>query len=375
VNQVAQQTEPAATTLAALTREQLAERLADAARLAVDRLPRELPRLREMLADLLARTDSLELVQTLDRRCGALQPAAQLRCAALSVAGGEPVGEWLLIPFGEVFIEQPGSPRSFVFTRRHADSAKVWFDRIGRKLAIDYEHQSLDRFSHRPDGLRPAAGWIGGLEVREDGLWAVGVTWTVRARELLHSGEYRYFSPVIYWTDEDCSDIAALGPVALTNDPAMRGVTPLAASRQGGTSTDPPSAEPEEDEDDLAEELEDARDEIETLRRRLRLQEADAFVERGLRLGKIVDSSSMDWRADFLRDAAAAEERLSRTPVLLPPGRVLPRDPATGRPVERPTVRSTAQSETLSRLSLEPADLEAYERACAAGRVRRAGAQ
>src|SRR6185436_3109707 len=126
----------------------------------------------------------------------------------------------------------------FEFTRRHAESAAAWFASLGRKLAIDYEHQSFERHNTRADGLRPAAGWVGGLQVREDGLWAVDVTWTARAKELLAAGEYRYFSPVIFWTDEDYGDVAALGPVALTNDPAMRGVTPLAAARRAGAVED-----------------------------------------------------------------------------------------------------------------------------------------
>ncbi|GAG50251.1 unnamed protein product, partial [marine sediment metagenome] len=43
-----------------------------------------------------------------------------------------------------------------------------------------------------------------------------------------------YFSPVIYWTDEDCTDLVSLGPVALTNDPAMSGAQRLAAKKGSG---------------------------------------------------------------------------------------------------------------------------------------------
>src|SRR5262249_51765447 len=139
------------------------------------------------------------------------------------------VGEFLLIPFGDVQVERPLAGGDFVFTREHAAAAVAWFESIGRKLAIDYEHQSFALHNTRPDGLRPAAGWIGGLQIRGDGLWAADVTWTDRARELLAGGEYRYFSPVIFWADEDYASLAALGPVALTNDPAMHGVQPLAA--------------------------------------------------------------------------------------------------------------------------------------------------
>jgi len=196
--------------------------------------------------------------------------------------------------------------------------------------------------------LRPAAGWISGLDVRADGLWATDVTWTERARELLSAGEYRYFSPVIFWTDEDQTDVAALGPVALTNDPALHNVPALAAGR---------ATERGEPDDQLTA----ARAEIDVLRRQLAGQEADAFVERGLRAGKILDSTSLDWRDDYLRDAEEAEARLSRAPILLPQGRI-----ATT------TARDDTQSPVLGPApwGVEDADIAAFDRACAAGRVR-----
>lgn len=109
------------------------------------------------------------------------------------------------------------------------------------------------------------------------------------------------------------------------------------------------------------------------LKRRLALQAADAFVERGMRQGKIVDSTSMDWREDFLEDAGRAEERLSRAPVLLAPGRVMRLD-ARGqvRRVEGLDGTAAREVELHRRWGIEPADLEAYERAVASGRVRRA---
>jgi phage I-like protein len=284
------------------------------------------------------------------------QPSWRLQCAVLAASSGEPVNEFLLIPFGEVTVDRPIAGADFVFTPEHAESAKHWFDLIGRKLAIDYEHQSFDRLNSRDDGLRPAAGWIAGLEVRDDGLWATEVSWTERAGELLRSGEYRYFSPVIYWADEDYSDVAALGPVALTNDPAMRGVQALAASqRRDG-------------------ELETAREEAALLRRKLALQEADGFVERGMRLGKIVDSNSMDWREDYMRDAEQAEQRLSRAPVLLPPGRVvkLDRRGAVSGKSEAQAAHDR-HADLYRRWGIEVEDLAAYERASAAGRVRMFG--
>ncbi|RMF79367.1 MAG: hypothetical protein D6744_09210 [Planctomycetota bacterium] len=312
---------------------------------------------------------------------------ARLRIEALP-EGVDPATSFRLIPFGVVQVERASAGGDFEFTPRHAQSAKQWFDRLGRKLAIDYEHQSFDEFNARADGLRPAAGWIGGLEVRDDGLWAIDVTWTERAADLLRSGEYRYFSPVIYWTDADCSDVAALGPVALTNDPAMRGVPSLTTARradarafessQQAAGGDPLSTAPNREAAEqavsvLRAQLDAATEEITTLRDRLRQQEADAFVERGLRLGKILDSTSMDWRADYLRDAAEAEQRLDRAPVLLAPGRVIERG-ADGRPLGAASLLRRGQLETLNGWGIEPDDIAAYEQARAAGRVRVYGA-
>lgn len=343
--------------------------------------------LAQALATLREAQDQLEawqLAQVSDppRHGGVGPPHSRLAFAALRHSTPEPLNEFRLIPLGVIEVERPVSGGDFVFTRKHAESAVAWFERIGRKLAIDYEHQSFERFNTRSDGLRPAAGWIGGLEVREDGLWATGVTWTPRAAELLRSGEYRYFSPVIYWTDDEHSDVAALGPVALTNDPAMRGVAPLAASRARGESPAAEgAAEDARDADrlersdaegaDVLARLAAAEEEVELLRRKLELQEADTFIERGLRLGKVVDSTAMDWRDDYLRDRAAAELRLERAPVLLPPGRVLKLD-AQGRVRSGRGVRREleAGAGVLRRWGIEAADLEAFDRAQAEGRVR-----
>ena len=352
-----------------VAREQILSRLREVTRVAEDDLAGRAEHVQELLQEVGDRVGALTLVHQLDR--DEARPHSFLSCETLSpFGGGEPVAEFLLIPFGEVKVERPSSGASFVFTRGHAESAQRWFNTIGRKLAIDYEHQSFDRFNTRADGLRPAAGWIGGLEVREDGLWAVDVTWTERAVELLRAGEYRYFSPVIFWTDEDHTDVAALGPVALTNDPAMQGVPPLAASRQ---------LVPEESSDDevglvAREALEAAEAEVALLKTELAAQEADTFVQRGMRLGKIVDSTSMDWREDYLRDAAGTEERLARAPVVLPPGRVVTLN-------HRGDVQSLPGSEreyrrhcdVYRRWGIGPEDLAAYERALADGRVVHAG--
>lgn len=340
-----------------VARRNLALRLRRAARMVREELPAKLGRFRRILDEAADQAEAWHVARRLTTQ-GAAPRGARSRVSAsvLTCIGGAPVKEFRLIPFGEVRVERPVSGGGFVFTRGHAESARRWFDAIGRKLAIDYEHQSLSRMGVRSDGLRPAAGWIGKLEVRDDGLWAADVRWTPRALALLRSGEYRYFSPVIYWTDEDCTDVAALGPVALTNDPAMHGVQPLAATRDEGREAPPERIAGTETV--LQNKLDAARQENALLRRELTGRDADAFLERGLRLGKIVESTSEDWREDYLRDPEQAEARLSRAPVLLPQGRVLA---AGGGAPHRP--RHTPSG-------VEPEDIEAYERAAAAGRVR-----
>lgn len=282
--------------------------------------------------------------------------AACLRSAALR-AGGEPVREFLLIPLGDVEVERPLRGGRFTFTREHAEAALAWFERIGRKLVIDYEHQSFDALNGRADGLRPAAGWIGGLALRDDGLWATDVTWTPRAEQLLRAGEYRYFSPVLFWSDAEQTQFAGLGPVALTNDPAMHGVQALAARRA------------EDDTAALVAALARAREELDALQQRVAADRADHFVAAGLRSGRITPATRGDWRDDYLRDPAGAEARLQRAPVVLPPGRLID----MGREGAARVGPRSAWGTTRHAGVVEAADIEAYERAVASGCVRNSG--
>lgn len=377
-------------------RAQLLTRLREATELVGRALETNLERLAALLDDVATRVEALRLpgatlaatraAEADAGDVGSLADEAQdgaiavLRAAALA-DGATPASEFLLVPFGDVIVERPVAGSSFVFTATHAQAAVQWFEALGRKLAIDYEHQSFGELNTRADGLRPAAGWIGGLAVRDDGLWAVDVTWTPRATELLRSGEYRYFSPVIFWSDAEYTEVAGLGPVALTNDPAMHGVTALAAGREADCADQGTAAEGTTacaaDESRLqggASELVAARQalaaaqaEITSLEKTIAGQAADAFVERGLRLGKIVDATSLDWRDDYLRDAEATEARLVRAPVLLAPGRVVAVD-RRGQVLPLQTTRA-ASPLLVGQCVVEAEDLAAYERALAAGRV------
>lgn len=98
----------------------------------------------------------------------------------------------------------------------------------GRKndLVLDYEHQTLDGVE------APAAGWIVELEARPDGLWAK-VDWTDRGHGYVSAREYRYISPVVF-VDEKTSRCYRLQSAALTNNPAIDGMQPVAAKEEKG---------------------------------------------------------------------------------------------------------------------------------------------
>jgi hypothetical protein len=84
-----------------------------------------------------------------------------------------------------------------------------------------------------------AAGWIGALEHRDDGLYAQ-IRWSDLGHQALTGGRYRLASPV--WNRADCDQWTASAPdgrdvvhlrprrldrLALTNDPNLPGLAPL----------------------------------------------------------------------------------------------------------------------------------------------------
>ena len=89
-------------------------------------------------------------------------------------------------------------------------------------IPIDYEHQ-LER-SVKNGQPAPAAGWITGLEARENGVWGK-VEWTAKGKAHVEAREYRYVSPTFYH-DRNTGAVLAIESVALPNIPCL---TPLLA--------------------------------------------------------------------------------------------------------------------------------------------------
>lgn len=92
----------------------------------------------------------------------------------------------------------------------------------GVDLVVDYEHQTLK-------GVQaPAAGWVKELILRDGAIDAL-VEWTPAAAQYLENKEYRYLSPVITVRKSD-NKAMGLHSIALTNTPAIEGMTPIVNS-------------------------------------------------------------------------------------------------------------------------------------------------
>lgn len=134
--------------------------------------------------------------------------------------------------------------RRFSITGQDLQNMVQNFDkRKNEMLVIDYEHAS-EQPQVAQGGPVPAAGWIHGLLVdtgfgsrcesggaREPELLKALVEWTPEAKELIRSGQYRFFSPSVDWGARDKltgePQGATLTSGALTNHPFLEELPPL----------------------------------------------------------------------------------------------------------------------------------------------------
>lgn len=150
--------------------------------------------------------------------------AASQKAQAVEVVcqDGSTAPQWIqLVPAGPV----RSSKGDFLADEQAMAETVAAFEALGRDLVIDYEHQTLSGEE------APAAGWIQALEVRPDGLWA-RVRWTERGQGYVARREYRYLSPVVMVRRSD-NRMVAIHSVALTNDPAIVGMRPIANKNKG----------------------------------------------------------------------------------------------------------------------------------------------
>jgi len=92
-------------------------------------------------------------------------------------------------------------------------------------IPVDYEHQTLQNVQ------APAAGWITELTLKSNGVYAT-VEWTDKAAQYIKEKEYRYLSPVVSVREKDRKALL-LHSVALTNTPAIDGMTAIVNSAKG----------------------------------------------------------------------------------------------------------------------------------------------
>lgn len=120
-----------------------------------------------------------------------------------------------LLPFGKV----TSTKGDFIVDEESYRLINSAMTAHGVDVVIDYEHQTLS------GGKAPAAGWIKELILADTGIDA-RVVWTEEAAGYLATGQYRYTSPVLLARKSDCKAFKLLS-LALTNTPAIHGLTPI----------------------------------------------------------------------------------------------------------------------------------------------------
>jgi phage I-like protein len=152
-----------------------------------------------------------------------------LAACAFELQGALPDGlvELQLTPAGE-FRPSDGRKMDVPAWRIDAAIAAEVIARYAERAnpaVIDYEHQTLHKETNGQPA--PAAAWIRELVWHEGrGLFARAEL-TLRAREAIAAGEYRYISPVFEF-DARSGAVLAIHMAAITNTPAIDGMAPLA---------------------------------------------------------------------------------------------------------------------------------------------------
>lgn len=148
-------------------------------------------------------------------------------------ADGKAPSAFKLLPFGDPFEARDGRSWRLV-DRAHAEAvvarSRDWL--AGADMMVDYDHQSALAATPGVGGRAPASGWVKGLEVRDDGIWAVDVEWTPAAEAALASREYRYISPWFY-SAPGTRLVTRIRNAGLTNSPALD-LPALAQTETGG---------------------------------------------------------------------------------------------------------------------------------------------
>jgi phage I-like protein len=147
--------------------------------------------------------------------------------ASLSFELKQSTSGFQLFPAGQ-FTARDGRPKNVTAW----EVKEKFFENLKARqtpIVIDYEHQTLE--ATKNGKAAPAAGWVEPLKVQRamDGVFAIEPTWTVSARSMIAGDEYRYISPVFSY-DPQTGEVLDLHSIALTNTPALDGMSPVALS-------------------------------------------------------------------------------------------------------------------------------------------------
>jgi len=248
------------------------------------------------------------------------------RLASRMVQGqqGEIPTRVLVAPWGEV----ESSSGNFLVDEQSGALVVETFEQHNTDIPIDYEHQTLGGSYASPSGRAPAAGWIKSLEVvPNEGIIAM-VEWTDSARVQLASKEYRYLSPVAMVRKRD-RRLVALHSAALTNKPAITGMSPLVNRADAGHAPDEAvealRCRLELDADtDLGALLASACRRLDQLSEQLKTKAAEERVMLAMRAGKLTEAQK-NWALNLAREAPEMfDEWEGSAPVILPLGATRP---------------------------------------------------
>lgn len=111
-------------------------------------------------------------------------------------------GTYLIENFANV---TPGDPiRLFPFGKLHkGKNIREITSHVARQFKLPHFKPPIKLGSH--DDTTPAGGYLVGLEIRDDGLYA-RPEYTDKGMKALEEGDYRYYSPEIIWEDQAIQD-------------------------------------------------------------------------------------------------------------------------------------------------------------------------
>lgn len=162
-----------------------------------------------------------------------------------SVPGADPGGVWIQATPAGAFRARDGRPSDAEAWRIDDVSGPQIAAAVNANrtpLVVDYEHQTLHAETNGQPA--PAAAFIRRAEWRAgSGLW-VQVEFNARARAYIADGEYRYFSPVFSYR-KGTGEILSLVMGALTNNPAIDGMTQLELRAAARFAVTPSSETPD----------------------------------------------------------------------------------------------------------------------------------